>query len=196
MLGSLSTVFHSTGFRVALDLVIFCGVLIWLGCAFWTHRDARRRLDDSRLVWAATLLGVVPVAGPLAYLLFRPPETRAEVRARRTELRALEAHLERRVPACPVCRTAVEANYLVCPVCTTRLREPCRACRAPLEPLWQACPLCGVRVDAPAPVDLDATLTSEVATASKKARSRTPPAGRRLLKSRRADSNRGPLHYE
>jgi Double zinc ribbon len=175
MLGSLSAVFHSTAFKVTVDLVLFFGVLLWLGCAFWTHRDARRRLDDPLLVWAATLLGLVPVAGPLVYLLFRPPETLADVRARRAELRTLEAHLERRSPACPICRTAVEAAFLVCPVCTTRLKEPCRACGAPLERLWQACPYCGVHSDVPVPADLDAALTAELgAKGSKNARPRSP----------------------
>jgi predicted amidophosphoribosyltransferase len=97
------------------------------------------------------------------------------VRARRAELRALEAHLERRGPVCPVCRAGVEPAFLVCPVCTTRLKEPCRACGAALEPLWQACPHCGIHVDAPAPVDLDAALTAEAAAnGSEKARSRRP----------------------
>jgi hypothetical protein len=175
MLASLSAVFHSTAFTVTADLVLFCAVLIWLGVAFWTHRDAKRRLDDPLLIWAATALGLVPLAGPLVYLLFRPPETLADVRARRAELRALEAHLERRGPVCPVCRAGVEPAFLVCPVCTTRLKEPCRACGAALEPLWQACPHCGVHIDAPVPVDLDAALTAEAAAnGSEKARSRRP----------------------
>jgi Double zinc ribbon len=175
MLGSLSAVFHSTAFTVSVDLLLFCGVLIWLGCAFWTNRDARRRLADALPIWSATLLGLVPAVGPLVYLLFRPPETLADVRARRAELRALEAQLERREPACPLCRTAVEPAFLVCPVCTTRLKEPCRACQAPLEPLWQACPYCGVHADAPVAVDLDAALTAEVtANGGEKARSGRP----------------------
>lgn len=173
MLGSLSAVFHSTAFRVTVDVALFCAVLVWLGCAFRTHRDAKRRLDDPFLIWAATALGLVPLAGPLVYLLFRPPETLADVRARRTEVRVLEAHLERRGPACPVCRAAVEPAFLICPVCTTRLKEPCRGCKAPLEPLWQACPYCGIHIDAPVPVDLDAALTAEVAAkGSEKARSK------------------------
>ena len=164
MLGSISAVLHSTPVVVARDLALFCAVLIWLGAAFWTHRDAKRRLDDGLLVWTATLLGLVPVAGPLVYLLFRPPETLADVGARRIELRALELSLNRREPRCPGCRTAVEASFLVCPVCTTRLKEPCRACEAPLEPLWQACPYCAAPVvKAPAKLDLDAVLVAKTA---------------------------------
>jgi Double zinc ribbon len=167
VLGSAS-LFHSTAFVVAQDLALVCAVLFWLGCAFWTHRDAKRRIDDPLLVWTATLLGLVPLAGPLAYLLFRPPETLADARTRHVELRALETSLERREPLCPVCRAAVESAFLVCPVCTTHLKEPCRACEAPLEPLWQVCPYCRTPVKAPAAVDLEAALTAEAASNSRK----------------------------
>jgi hypothetical protein len=168
MPASVSTLFHSTAFVVAQDLALFCAVLFWLGCAYWTHRDAKRRIDDPLLVWTATLLGLVPIAGPLAYLLFRPPVTLEDARTHRIEVRALETSLDRREPQCPVCRTAVEPAFLVCPVCTTHLKEPCRACEAPLEPLWQVCPYCRAPVKAPAAVDLDAALTAEVAANSGK----------------------------
>jgi predicted amidophosphoribosyltransferase len=41
-----------------------------------------------------------------------------------------------------VCRAAVEPEFLVCPVCTTKLKQACVSCKAPLEPLWQVCPFC------------------------------------------------------
>jgi hypothetical protein len=163
---SLSTVFHSTAFTVAGDLVLAFVVLLWLGAAYWVHRDAKRRVDDPLLVWVATALGLVPVAGPLAYLLLRPPETLADRRSRRLELRALQQSLERHGPHCPVCRTDVEATFLVCPVCTTALKEPCRACKAPLEPLWQVCPYCAAPVRKRAKADLDTALTAEAALKS------------------------------
>jgi Double zinc ribbon len=176
MLGSISALLHSTPFTVARDLALFSAALVWLGSAFWTHRDAERRIDDRLLVWTATLLGLVPVAGPLVYLLFRPPETLEDVRARRIELRALETRLARREPRCPGCRTAVEASFLICPVCTTRLKEPCRACEAPLEPLWQICPYCTTPVvKAPPALDLDAVLVAKKgANGNGNARARRP----------------------
>ena len=89
--GSLHDVLHSTAFTVARNVTLFFVVLFWLGFAYWTFRDARRRIDDPWLVGTATLLGLVPFIGPLVYLLFRPPETLAEVRTREVELRALES---------------------------------------------------------------------------------------------------------
>jgi hypothetical protein len=160
---------------MAQDLVLACAVLLWLACAFWAHRDAKRRIDDPLLIWTATLLGLLPIAGPLAYLLFRPPETLADVRARRVELRALETSLVRREPQCPVCRTAVDPAFLVCPVCTTQLKAPCQACKAPLAPLWQICPYCTTAVKPTAVLDLDTALTAEAAAnGPKKAQLKRP----------------------
>jgi len=174
--GSLHTVFHSTAFVLTRDIVIAALVALWLGLAFRTHRDAKRRIDDGWLVGVATLLGLVPIAGPLLYLLFRPPETLDETHARHVEIRAIEERLGRVEPRCPVCRTMVESGYLVCPVCTTTLKEPCVECASPLDPLWQACPYCATPVGAAVRVDLDTALTAE--TASLASRKRKPRQGR------------------
>jgi hypothetical protein len=163
LLGSgLHDVFHSTAFAVARNVTVFVVVVFWLGLAYWAFRDARRRIDDQWLVGVAALVALVPLFGPLVYLLFRPPETLAEVRAREIEVRALKAHLRRPEQTCPVCRSGIEKDYLVCPVCTTVLKQPCLSCGRPLEALWQACPYCAAAVGAtPLAVDLDEALTAE-----------------------------------
>jgi hypothetical protein len=167
--GSIHSVVHSTAFMLAGDgLVLFVGV-VWLGLGFRVHRDARRRIDDGRLVGIATLTAfAIPFVGPLLYLLFRPPETLADANAREIEMRALRDRLRNPNTHCPVCLSEVDDDYLVCPVCTTRLREPCPTCDAALDPLWQACPYCATRVptvagDGAVPIiaDLDAALTRE-----------------------------------
>jgi double zinc ribbon protein len=182
---SVHDLFHSTAFHVARTVTLFFVVLVWLGLAFWVHRDARRRIDDGLLVATATLLGLVPFLGPLVYLLFRPPETLEDSYARRVEVAALESRLFESTPRCPVCRAEVEKAYLVCPVCTTQLKQPCATCSAPLEPAWQVCPYCTAPVVAagpPAALDLDEALTAETAGlhdgARRRARSRRsrPPA--------------------
>jgi hypothetical protein len=143
----------------------FCFLaLIWLGLAYWVHRDARRRTADRWLVATATLLSLVPVLGPLVYLLFRPPETLEDTHSRRVEIDVLESRLLRRAPHCPVCHADVEASFLICPVCTTQLKERCETCAAPLERAWQVCPFCTMPVSAkgpPAGFDLDSALTAE-----------------------------------
>ena len=167
---SLSTIhglhgfFHSTGFVVARNLAIVLAVVFWLGLAFWVHRDARRRIDDPFLVLLATLLGLAPpYVGPVVYLLFRPAETIEDARSRRVELQALEQQLARSQPACPVCSSVVDPDYIACPVCTTMLRKPCATCHAALEPLWQMCPYCASPTQ-PSQVDLDAALAAEAKT--------------------------------
>jgi hypothetical protein len=168
----LNGVFHSTAFHIAWSSVAFIAIVFWLGLAYWVFRDAHRRIDDPWLVATATLLGLVaPYLGPVIYLLFRPPEPLADVRARQVELRALEERLLRRPRHCAVCHTEVEPSFLVCPVCTTQLKRPCTSCSAALEPLWQACPYCATPVGAtvaslePPGANLDAALTAEAAAA-------------------------------
>ena len=158
---------HSPGFILARNIAVVLVVAFWLGLAYWVHKDARRRISDPFLVFLATLLGLAPpYIGPVIYLLFRPAETMADVRARHVEIQALERQLGRSsLPACPVCSAAIEPDYLGCPVCATVLRQPCATCRAPLEPLWQMCPYCATTVELSA-ADLDAVLTAEAKTIS------------------------------
>jgi hypothetical protein len=96
------------------------------------------------------------VLGALIYMLFRPPEYLEDVRERELEIKAMEERLSRRDLHCPVCRADVDPAFLICPVCTTRLRQSCANCKAPLEALWQVCPYCETPVQ-PAAVELDQT---------------------------------------
>jgi hypothetical protein len=167
----------SAAFAVVWKLLLLLAAVFWLGLAFWVFRDARRRVADWMLVATATLVGLVPLVGPLVYLLFRPPESLADVRLRDAELRLLEQRLGAGAPSCPVCRAGVQPEFLVCPVCTTRLKQACGKCDAALEPLWQICPYCATPAGATVvQVDLDAALTAEAAAAARSAETRTPAA--------------------
>ncbi len=138
--------------------LIAAGVVFWLAIGFWTFKDARRRIKSPWLVALATFVGLVPpFFGALVYMLFRPPEYLEEVRERELEMRAIEERLAAGSGECPVCRAAVEPSFLVCPVCTTRLKEACVSCKAPLESLWQVCPHCETPVTRRPPLDLAAT---------------------------------------
>ncbi|MEP6812097.1 MAG: zinc ribbon domain-containing protein [Actinomycetota bacterium] len=164
--------------HLALNLTLFVTAVFWLGVACWVYRDARRRSRGYGRVAAATLLGLVPVLGPLGYLLFRPHETRDEATTRRIELEALQSWLEREPPHCPTCLARVKDSFLVCPVCTTRLKEPCAGCSAPLALSWVVCPLCALSVDRTPAFDLDTALMAEAAIQTFGART----AGRRARK--------------
>ena len=106
-------------------------------CSSGSRRSSgcsRTRGGGSRirsLIALATLIGAVPpFLGPLIYMLFRPPEYLEDVRERELEIRAIESRLGARETRCKVCGCEVEPDFLVCPVCTTKLRAPCVDVRA------------------------------------------------------------------
>ena len=139
--------FDSDTWALARNLAVFFVVVFWLATVYWVYKDARRRIEDPWLVGMATVLGAIPpFLGPLIYMLFRPPEYLDDVRERELEMLAIEERLAEHDLRCPVCRGPVEASFLVCPVCTTRLKQACTECAAPLEPIWQVCPYCATPV--------------------------------------------------
>ena len=139
--------FDSDAWNVAQNLGLFLGLVFWAATVYWVYKDARRRIEDPWLVAMATLLGAIPpFLGPLIYMLFRPPEYLEDVRERELEILAIEEQLAERDLRCPVCRGTVDPSFLVCPVCTTRLKQACEACGSPLEPIWQVCPYCATPV--------------------------------------------------
>ncbi len=158
LFGGVNDFFDSGAWMVLRNLTIFFVVVFWLATAYWVYKDARRRIEDPWLVAMAALLGLVPpFLGPFIYLFFRPPEYLDDVRERELEIKAMEERLMRRDLHCPVCRAEVDASFLVCPVCTTRLKQACVSCGNPLEALWQICPYCETRVETPAMIELGDT---------------------------------------
>jgi Double zinc ribbon len=133
---------------VTRNLLVFFAVVFWIALGYWVNKDARRRIEDPWLVGMATLLGLVPpYVGPLIYMLFRPPEYIEDMRERELEIKAMEDRMAKRDLHCPVCRSEVDATYLICPICTTKLKQACTNCKAPLEALWQVCPFCETAIE-------------------------------------------------
>ena len=139
--------FHSSTWYVIRNRGIFFVVVFWIATIYWVYKDARRRIAEPALVWVSAVVGAVPpFLGPLVYMLFRPPEYLEDVRERELEIQAMEKRLGARDLRCPVCRAEVEEEYLVCPVCTTKLRQACTGCGRPLESSWQVCPYCATEI--------------------------------------------------
>jgi RNA polymerase subunit RPABC4/transcription elongation factor Spt4 len=143
--GGVNGFFHSaTWYAIAGAVGIFF-VLFWIATIAWVRKDAKRRIKSPSLVNLMTLIGAVPpFLGPLIYMLFRPPEYLEDVRERALEIEAIERRLGSR--ECPRCHAEVDADFLVCPSCTTRLRQPCVNCQRPLEATWLVCPYCEATV--------------------------------------------------
>ena len=149
--GGVHDFFHSSTWYVMRNLAIFFVLVFWIATVYWVNKDAKRRIEDPLIVWVVTAIGVVPFIGPLIYMLFRPPEYLEDVRERELEIKAMEERITAHDRRCPVCHAEADASYLVCPVCTTKLKHACVSCGSPLEPIWQVCPYCETPIEPAAP---------------------------------------------
>jgi RNA polymerase subunit RPABC4/transcription elongation factor Spt4 len=115
---------------------------LWLSLVFWTIRDIRQRSQDRILLWiSAVVVAILNLPGVIIYLILRPPYTLDELYQQTLEEEALLSQIEDR-PTCPGCTAAVQADWLVCPNCLTRLRKSCQHCEQAMELPWQICPYC------------------------------------------------------
>jgi hypothetical protein len=140
----------NSGLNLAVNLLILLLVIIWLALVYWTYADARRRIADPMLVGCATAAALFPYLGSIVYLIVRPPEYLEDVRERDLEIQAAEARLAQSgYHLCPYCDTQVEKDFLRCPNCLRKLKDPCRVCGRPLEAGWKICPFCESEVGVP-----------------------------------------------
>jgi hypothetical protein len=129
--------------NLVVDLLILFLVVIWLALVYWTYADARRRIADPMLVGCATAASLFPFVGTIVYMIVRPPEFLDDVRERELEMQAAEARLaELGYHLCPHCDYEVEKEFLRCPNCLRKLKDPCKTCGKPLDPMWKICPFC------------------------------------------------------
>jgi hypothetical protein len=143
---------ENDGLNLAVNLLILVLFVIWLALIYWTFADARRRIADPLLVGCATAASLFPFVGTIVYLIVRPPEFLEDVRERELEIAAAEARLASlEHHHCPYCGFEVEKDFLRCPSCLRRLREPCAVCAKPLDPRWKICPYCEAEVGQAAP---------------------------------------------
>ena len=133
----------NNGVNLAINLLILFLAIIWLAMIYWTRADAKRRIADPVLVLCATASALFPFVGTIVYMIVRPPEYLEDLRERELEMQAAEARLAQlSYYACQHCGQEVEKDYLICPSCHSRLRDPCASCQRPLEMLWTVCPYC------------------------------------------------------
>ena len=133
--------------NLAVNVLILVLVVIWLALVYWTYADARRRIADRLLVACATAASLFPFVGTVVYLIVRPPEYLEDVRERELEIQAAEARLQSlQHEHCQYCGFDVEGEFLRCPSCLRRLKEPCSVCAKALDPRWKICPYCEAEV--------------------------------------------------
>jgi hypothetical protein len=122
---------NSKGLDTAIKLLILVLVIVWLALVYYTYADARRRIADPMLVACATA---------------------DDVRERELEMQAAEARLHTSsYHLCPHCDFEVERDFLRCPSCLRKLKDPCVNCARPLDPEWKICPYCEAEVPGKTP---------------------------------------------
>jgi len=133
----------NSGLNLAVSLLLLVFVVVWLALIVYTYLDARRRLSDPFLVACATIASFFPYVGTAVYAIVRPPEFLEDARERELEIRAAEMRVRQLTEAsCPKCEHPIERNFLRCPNCRHRLKDPCPSCSRPVAPSWKVCPYC------------------------------------------------------
>src|SRR5918912_824261 len=136
-MGSLAVFgIENDGLNLAVNLLLLFLVVLWFALVYWTYADARRRILDPMLIGCATAAALFPFIGAVVYMIVRPPEYLEDVRERELEMQAAEARLHQLgYQLCPHCDAEIERDFLRCPNCLRKLKEPCVSCRRPLEPI-------------------------------------------------------------
>jgi hypothetical protein len=133
----------NSGLNLVVNLLILMLVVVWLALIVYTYLDAKRRISDPFLVGCATLASFIPYLGTAVYAIVRPPEFIEDAHERELEIKAAELRVRQLTEAsCPGCEFPIEKNYLRCPQCQRRLKDPCPSCRKPVDPRWSLCPYC------------------------------------------------------
>ena len=139
----------NSGLNLAVSLLVLVFVVVWLALIVYTYLDAKRRLSDPFLVACATIASFFPYVGTAVYAIVRPPEFLEDARERELEIKAAELRVRQLTESsCPKCEHPVEKNFLRCPSCRHRLKDPCPSCSRPVAPSWKVCPYCETALQA------------------------------------------------
>jgi hypothetical protein len=133
----------NSSLNLVATLFVLMLVVLWLALIVYTYLDARRRISDPFLVACATVASFFPYIGTAVYAIVRPPEFLEDAHERELEIKAAELRVRQlKEQTCPNCEYPVEKNYLRCPNCQRRLKDPCPTCSKPVDPRWGLCPYC------------------------------------------------------
>lgn len=131
------------GLNLVVNLLILLLVVVWLALIVFTYLDAKRRISDPFLIGCATLASFIPYIGTAVYAIVRPPEFLEDAHERELEIEAAELRVRQlKEASCPGCGFPIERNYMRCPDCQRRLKDPCPSCGKPVDPRWALCPYC------------------------------------------------------
>ncbi len=116
---------------------------LWVVLIVWTYRDIETRSRNVVTQVASTVLSALFfIPGVLLYMLLRPKETLDTSFQRTLEEEYLLQDLET-ASTCPSCERPVDEDFVICPHCEAKLKEPCANCGRSIDIQWSICPYCG-----------------------------------------------------
>ena len=134
---------ENTAINLGVTFLALALFAIWIALIVFTFSDARRRISDPFLIGCATAASFFPYVGTIVYTILRPPEFLDDVNERETEVKASETRLRHLdAHSCRKCGFPTESDFVRCPACRSRLKEPCPSCERPVGLKWKVCPYC------------------------------------------------------
>jgi RNA polymerase subunit RPABC4/transcription elongation factor Spt4 len=145
--GVFDSFFSSPIMQFVLHSIVLYLFLVWLAAAYWAFRDMHDRTENPALPYVAAALILLPtpflfVFGVIVYRVIRPAERLGEVYERNLAEEALLAEVEA-VKTCRGCDRRVDAEWIICPWCRTRLNRVCPNCERLVGLDWTLCAWCG-----------------------------------------------------
>jgi RNA polymerase subunit RPABC4/transcription elongation factor Spt4 len=144
---AIGSIFDNPVIKLGIQLAVIYWIILWLAAAYWAFRDMQSRSDNPLAPYLAAAFVIVftPILFPLAvftYRIIRPQERIGEVYERNLAEEAMLAEIEA-IPHCPNCDRRVDAAWIICPNCRTRLNRVCPNCTRLVGLDWSLCAWCG-----------------------------------------------------
>jgi hypothetical protein len=144
---TIGDIVGSPAVQFGARLIFIYLVILWIASAYWAFRDMQQRSDNAILPYlvAAGIILFTPflfVFAVFVYKIVRPHEKIGEVWERNLAEEALLNEVES-IPHCPTCERRVDAEWIICPSCRTRLNRVCPNCSRLVGLDWSLCAWCG-----------------------------------------------------
>lgn len=144
---TIGDIIDSPVVQVGTRLIFIYIVILWIATAYWAFRDMQQRSANAILPYmvAAGIILFTPflfIFAVWVYKIVRPHEKVGEVWERNLAEEALLNEVEA-VDHCPTCERRVDAEWIICPSCRTRLNRVCPNCSRLVGLDWSLCAWCG-----------------------------------------------------
>ena len=144
---AIGSIFDNPVIKLGIQLAVIYWVILWLAASYWAFRDMQSRSDNPLAPYLAAAFVIIftPILFPLAvftYRIIRPQERIGDVYERNLAEEAMLAEIEA-IPHCPSCDRRVDAAWIICPSCRTRLNRVCPNCTRLVGLDWSLCAWCG-----------------------------------------------------